>query len=178
MAISKKRKQELLAEYLDLLERSNAVIVTDYRGLTVNKITEMRNRVREAEGVYHVAKNTLFQRALKQQSLSMPEEWFEGPMAVGFCFGEAPKVAKILADFAKDNENLRIKGALLGARVINVKQVEVLADLPPLDVLRAQIVGVLQAPAAQLVGVLNGVLAGFTGVLAARAEQLEGASGA
>ncbi len=172
MAISKERKKELLAQYIDLLERSQAVIVTDHCGLTVNQITKLRNQVRQAEGAYHVTKNTLLRLAIQRAGLSMPEDWLVGPTAIGFCLNDAPPVAKALVDFIDESEDLAIKGALLGERVFDFKDVKALAELPSLEVLRSQVLGVLQAPASQLVGVLNGALSGFVGVLDARADQL------
>lgn len=172
MAISKKRKEELLAQYTDLLERSRGVIVTDHCGLTVNQITQVRDQIRQVDGAYHVTKNTLLKLATDQVGLRMPEEWLTGPTAIGFCLNEVPAVAKALVDFADKSEDLVIKGALLQDRVFGPEQVKALAKLPPLETLRAQLVGTLQSPASQLVGVLNGVLAGFVGVLTARSEQL------
>jgi large subunit ribosomal protein L10 len=172
LAITKERKQELVAQYTDLLERSQALILTDYHGLNVAQITQLRNRIREANGVYYVTKNTLIKLAMEQVGLSVPEEWFDGPVAIGFCLDEAPAIAKAISNFAEETEILTIKGALLGDRPADAAQVKALANLPPTEVLRAQVLGALTAPMAGLLGALNGVLAGFMGVLDARQEQL------
>lgn len=172
MAITKERKQELLAQYNDLLQRSQAVILTDYHGLNVTQITQLRNQIREANGAYYVTKNTLIKLALQQMGLSVPDEWLDGPTAVGFCLDEVPVVAKVINDFAAETEILSIKGALLGDRPISEGRVKTLANLPPAEVLRAQILGALTGPMSGLVGVLNGALSGLVGVLDARKDQL------
>jgi large subunit ribosomal protein L10 len=172
LAISKERKQELVAQYADLLDRSQAVILTDYHGLNVAEITKLRGEIREANGAYFVTKNTLIKLALERQGFSVPEEWIEGPTAIGFCFDEVPAIAKAISEFAKESENLKIKGGLLGDRQMDVDKVQALAELPPADVLQAQILGALTAPMSGLVGVLNSALSGLVGVLDARKDQL------
>ena len=96
MAITKKRKQELVAQYTDLLERSQALILTDYHGLNVAQITNLRGQIREANGAYYVTKNTLIQLAMVRKGLSPPQEWLEGPTAISFCFDEVPAIAKAI----------------------------------------------------------------------------------
>jgi large subunit ribosomal protein L10 len=172
LAITKKHKQELVALYGDLLERSQAVILTDYQGLNVAEITKLRNQVREASGSYHVTKNTLIKLAMEQKGLSLPPAWLEGPTAIGFCFDDVPAVAKAITDFVDESDILKIKGALLGDKPIDFSRVKTLANLPSAEVLQAQMLGALAAPMSRLLGVFNGVLAGFMGVLDARKEQL------
>jgi large subunit ribosomal protein L10 len=172
LAITKERKQELVALYTDLLRRSRAVIFTNYHGLNVAQITQLRSQIREVNGVYYITKNTLIKLAMQQTGLSAPQEWLQGPTAVGFCLGEVPAVAKTITNFATESDILSVKGALLGDRPVSEAQIKALANLPPIDVLRAQVLGTLTAPMSGLVGVLNGVLAGLVGVLDARREQL------
>ena len=172
MAITKERKKELVAQYVALLERSHAAILTDYHGLNVAQITQLRNDVREANGAYCVTKNTLIKLAMQRAGLSAPEEWFEGPIAIGFCFDQVPAIAKAITDFADESEILTIKGALLGDQAIGKERVKALASLPPIEVLQAQVLGTLTAPMSGLISVLNGLLAGLLGVLDAREEQL------
>lgn len=172
MAITKERKRELVAQYTELLGRSRAVILTDYLGLNVAQITRLRNQIREANGAYYVTKNTLVRLALEQAGLTVPDEWLEGPTAMGFCFDQVPFIAKVITDFANETQILTVKGALLGERAVDAAQVRALANLPPAEVLRAQILGALTAPMSGLVGALNGLLSGLVGVLDARGEQL------
>ena len=172
MAITKERKQELVARYTDLLERSQAIILTNYQGLNVAQITDLRNQVREAKGAYYVTKNTLIALALARRGLELPEEWLEGPTAVGFCFDEIPAIAKVLTDVASESELLTIKGAVLGDRPVGEERVKGLANLPSTETLQAQMLAMLTSPLSGLIGVLNGAMSGLVGVLDARQEQL------
>jgi len=172
LAITKGRKEELVTLYSDLLDRSQAVIFTDYLGLNVAQITNLRNTVREANGVYYVTKNTLIKLAMESKGMSPPAAWIEGPTAIGFCFDDAPAIAKVLANYADTSEILKIKGAFLGEKAVSEKDVKTLANLPPMEILQAQILGALAGPMSGLVGVLNSALSGLVGVLDARHEQL------
>jgi large subunit ribosomal protein L10 len=172
LAITKERKQELVAQYTDLLDRSQALILTDYHGLNVTEITKLRSEIREANGAYFVTKNTLIKLALESKGLSVPDEWLDGPTAIGFCFDEVPAIAKVISEFANESENLKIKGGFLGDQQMGEDRLQTLADLPSADVLKAQILGALTAPMSGLMGVLNGALSGFVGVLDARKDQL------
>jgi len=172
LAITKERKKELVAQYADLLERSQAVILTDYQGLNVAQITKLRGQIRQVSGAYYVTKNTLIKLAMEQAGLSVPAEWLEGPTAIGFCFDEVPAIAKVIADFANESDVLTIKGGFLGDRAIGEARVKTLASLPATEVLQAQMLGALAAPMSGLVGVLNSALGGLLGVFDARKEQL------
>jgi large subunit ribosomal protein L10 len=154
------------------MERSEAMILTNYKGLSVAQMTRLRNRIRDVEGAYYVTKNTLIRIALERAEMSVPEEWLEGPTAVSFCFSDVPGVAKAVTDFAEESQILKIKGALLGHDAIGAERVKTLADLPAVDVLQAQVLGALGAPMSGLVGALNGLMSGLVGVLDARREQL------
>jgi large subunit ribosomal protein L10 len=171
LAISREKKEEMVADYADNLSRSRAMILTDYRGLTVANITQLRQNLREVDGAFQVVKNTLFQRALEQAGMPVPTEHLEGPLAVGFCFGDTPPVAKALVDFAKQVEMLQIKGAILGTELLDAQGVRGLADLPPRDVLRAQLLAAIQGPMSNLVSVLAAPMREIAQVLKARSEQ-------
>jgi large subunit ribosomal protein L10 len=172
LAITKERKQELVEMYSDLLDRSQAVILTDYLGLNVTQISRLRNQIREANGAYYVTKNTLIKIALERKGLVVPEEWLQGPTAIGFCFDEVPGIAKAITEFAAASEALKIKGAVFGERQVGEARVKALAELPPTEILRAQVLGALTAPMSGLVGVLNSALSDLVGVLVARNDQL------
>lgn len=171
MAISREKKEEMVAGYLDNLSQSRAMILTDYRGLTVADITQLRQNLREVDGSFHVVKNSLFELALEKAGLPVPTEHMDGPLGVGFCFGDTPPVAKALVDLAKGLDALRIKGAILGTDIIDAAGVRGLADLPPRDVLRAQLLAALQGPMSNLVSVLNAPMREIAQVLKARSEQ-------
>ena len=112
-----------------------------------------------------------YSNALAEAGLSVPEEMMFGPMGIGFCGNNIPGVAKAVADFAKANELLAIKGGLMGSKVISEDDVQNLAKLPSLDVLRAQMLGLINAPASQLVGVVAGGVRQVVNVLNAYSEQ-------
>jgi large subunit ribosomal protein L10 len=159
-------------QYNDLMERSQGMIVTDYHGLNVTQITRLRNQVREAQGAYHVTKNTLIKLAFDRAGITVPDEWLEGPTAVGFCFEDVPPIAKAITTFANETEILTIKGGLLGQKPLSVERVKTLADLPTIDVLQSQVLGTLSGPLSGLIGTLNGLLGGLMGVFEARHDQL------
>jgi len=173
LAITKEKKQELVKSYAEEFSRSQAAILTDYRGLTVTELNQLRNKMREAESGYRVVKNRLVKLALKEAGLPVPENLLQGPTAIGFCYEDVIAPAKVLTKYAQKSKVLTIKGGILGERVIDAKAISSLADLPPRDVLLAQLISGIQSPLAGLVNVLSGTLRGLVTVLRARADQLE-----
>lgn len=173
MAISREKKERLVSWYTGLLSRSQAAILTDYRGLTMADFNQLRNKLREIQGEYHVTNNRLMKLALKEANLPVPEDLLRGPTATGFCFNEVPAVAKVLLDFSKESKILTIKGGLLGGKLISTEEVTALAELPPREVLLAQVLGTIQSPASGVVQAVAGAIRGIVYVLKARVEQLE-----
>jgi large subunit ribosomal protein L10 len=171
LAISREKKETMVADYVDKMSRSQALILTDYRGLTVARMSELRGMLRETNAQFQVVKNTLFKRALEEAGLPIPAEPLDGPLGVGYCLGDAPPVAKALMDFAKETEILEIKGAILGASLLGPEGVKGLADLPPREVLLAQLLGSVQGPMSSLVSTLTAPLRELVQVLQARSEQ-------
>lgn len=158
MAIKKERKEELVAEYKELIGRSEAIILTAYKGMTVKEVEALRGKVAEANGRYNVTKNTLLGIALKESDRDVPEELLVGQLATGFALGEAAALAKVLTEQAKASEKLTIVGGMLGKRILTAAEIDELAKLPSLDQLRAQILGLIGAPAQGIVSaVTNGV---------------------
>lgn len=158
MAISKARKDELVAQYMDLLDKSEAIFLTDYTGMDVKAMDSLRDKMYEVNGAYHVTKNTLLQYALEQAEMPVPTDLLIGQVATGFAMGEVPALAKALVDFAKVEDNLELRGAIVGGELLSVDEVDRLANLPSLDQLRAQIIGLVNAPAQNIVSaVTNGV---------------------
>ncbi len=154
MAISRTRKEELVAQYEELLAKSNAIFLAEYGGMSVKAMENLRIEVDKAEGAFHVTKNTLLQHALEEANVSFPEDFLNGQLATGFALAEAPTLAKALVDFASKQDNLKIRGGFLGTRFLTSAEVETLAKLPSLEHLRAQLLGVLSAPAQNLAGVV------------------------
>jgi len=172
LAISKEKKQQLVAELREMLTRSKAVVISDYRGLRANQMAELRNRLRPLHSRFLVAKNTLVLRSLEELGLPKPEEMLRGPTALGLCFEDISEPARLIIKFGKETRMLSVKGGLLGNRVIDAQQVQTLAELPAQEVLLAQTVATLQSPASGFMGMLDGALRGLLYVLSARAEQL------
>lgn len=155
MAITKEKKEELVQQYGEWLGKSRAVILTEYKGLSVKDFDELRSQIREVDGEFHVVKNTLGKIAFREQGLDLPEGFFEQTTAVGFAFEDAPGLAKALTEFAKEREVLQIKGGYLGEELIDSERVIALAELPPLPEMRARLLGTIMAPASQLARILG-----------------------
>lgn len=157
MAFTKKQKQMMVAEYEEWLDKSQAVFILSYTGLTNKQIERMRRALREAGGEAHILKNTLFEIALKNKGFAVEEEIAETSLA-GFAFQDPASIAKILADTAKDREmvdKLDFKVGFLGGNLISAEDIRNLAKLPPLPIMRAQILGTILAPASKLVRTIN-----------------------
>ncbi len=154
MAISKERKNELVQQYVDWANRSQAMFLTQYTGLSMKQIDELRAKVREAGGEFHVVKNTLGRVALEQAGMPINEKQLEGSTAVVFAFRSAAEMAKVISEYSNKSEFVKVKGGYLDRRPIEARDVQALADLPPLPVMRAQLLGVLNAPASKLVRTL------------------------
>lgn len=153
MAITKERKDELIAQYREWTNRSQAQLVAEYTGMTMKDMDTLRAKVREAGGEFHIVKNTLGNIAFKEVGIPS-ETLLEGSTAVCFAFSDAPAVAKAMTDFARTTQALKIKGGFLDKKPMTADGVKALADMPPLPVMRAQLLGVISAPASKLVRTL------------------------
>ena len=172
MAITRERKEELVAQYSEILQHASGFVVTEYRGLTVAHLNELRNKLRETGASYVVTKNTLFNLALRQNEWVVPEELLLGPVATAFADGNMPGMAKTLLDFKKDHdEQFIIKGGVMQGRVLTSAQVEAISKLPSLDELRAQLAGLVVQPATGLVSVLNAATGDLVNVLHAYVQE-------
>jgi large subunit ribosomal protein L10 len=171
LAITKERKTELVKIYAELIQKSEGMILIEYKGLTMNSMGPLRAKVRDAAGELHVVKNTLAHHALKEAGWDVPENLFTQTTAIGFAFSDVPAVAKALTGVAKDSEFVKVKGGLLGKKVLSMKEVEALAELPPLPIIRARLLGLLQAPATRLAGVVAGSVRQVVNVVKAYSEK-------
>ena len=151
LAITKKHKEEILAIYQDWFKRSHAVILVEYTGARMKDMDNIRAKIRESGGEFHVVKNTLARRVFADQGLDLPDGYLEKSTAVSFAFIDPAATAKALSDATKGMEFVKVKGGFVAGQMLNAAQVKVLSELPPLPVVRAQLLGVLQAPAAKLV---------------------------
>jgi Ribosomal protein L10 len=176
-------KHEVLAETGDLISRSQAVLLTEYRGLTVPQMNDLRKSLREKDADFSVVKNTLFKRAVTGGDSADIDPQLDaalnGPTAAVFALGDPVPAAKVVTDYIANNRNtpLAIKGGWLGGQFYSPKQVEQLSKVPPREVLIAQMLGSLNAPVTGLVGTLNGIISNFVFTLQAVADkrQAEGA---
>ncbi|MBA2362060.1 MAG: 50S ribosomal protein L10 [Chloroflexia bacterium] len=166
------RKEELVVELRELIERSTAVIVTDYRGLSVSAITDLRSQLRGANSEYHIAKNTLASRAAQSAGVEGLDPALSGPTALAFAFGDPAAPAKVLNEFARTSRILTIRAGLLNNKLISAEDVSTLATLEPREVLLAKVLGGFNAPIASFVGVLSASISSIAYVLQARIEQL------
>jgi len=177
LAISKEKRQQLMADYLEKLERSRGIILTNYQGQNVTRINQLRNQLRPTGTGYHVVKNTLFRLALQEAKLPELEALLEGPTAIGFCYQDMQTGARALLDQARVTGAFSVKGGLIGRRMLTLRDIERLASLPPREAVVAQMLHSLRAPLGRLVTVLKGPTRGLLMVLKARTDQLASAQG-
>ncbi len=175
MPLTRAQKSEIIEQYVELLQQSQAVLMADYRGLTVKELQQLRRQVREAGGQVRVVKNTLFRIALERTNTPVPTDLLVGPVLVGFAIEDIPPLAKAFVDFAKEVSKFKVKGGLFEGRQVSPEDVEAIAKLPPLDVLRAQLVAAIEAPMSNLLSVISAPMREIAAVLQARSEQSEAA---
>jgi large subunit ribosomal protein L10 len=152
--------------------------VTDYRGMKMVEISNLRAQLRKVDSEFHVTKNTLLRIAGGDDVSSALTPVLTGTTAIAFCFGDIAAPAKLLTDFIRTSKTLKIKAALLSGQLVGAEQLLAIASLPTKPVLQAQMLGALQGPLANAVGILNAPLQTMVGVLQARVEQMEQASAA
>lgn len=169
MSVSRERKQELVARYRTWLEGSSGLILASYSGMSVRGLEELRRKVRDAGGEFHVVKNRLMALALREAGVDLPAHGLEGSTAIGFASDDIPAVAKAIVEVARQSEALVLKIGVVEGRVVERIQVERLAELPPLPVLRAQLLGVIRAPAGRVAGALAGSVRQVVNVVKAHA---------
>lgn len=171
MAITKQRKEEVLAEYKGWLDRSQAVILVEYTGVTMKELDAIRAKVRESGGEFHILKNTLARRAFEAAGFPVQEGFLEKSTAVGFAFADVGATAKALDEFAKSVPAVKVKGGFLGKEALAAERVKALASLPSLPVARAMLLGILQAPAGKLVRTIAEPVRQVASVLKAYADK-------
>jgi large subunit ribosomal protein L10 len=170
LAISKQRKEEVQAQYADWVKRSEAVILVEYTGAKMKSIDSIRAKIREAGGEFHIVKNTLVRRVFAENGMEFPAEYLAKSTAISFAFKDPASTAKALTDAIKGNEFVKVKGGVMGGKALNAAQVKALSDMPPLPVMRATLLGVLQAPASKLVRTLAEPARGLAAVVKAFSE--------
>ena len=147
--MNREEKTQLLAELKELFNNSETVIISHYKGLTVQEVSDLRNNIRKVGAGFRVTKNRITRLALKGTKFEALSDLFVGPTAIAFA-NDPLSACKACVEFAKTNEKLVVIGGAMGTGVLSVEEIKRLASLPSMDELRAKIIGLLQAPAAQL----------------------------
>ncbi len=167
----KPEKKAAVAELKEKFTQAKAMVITDYKGLNVENMTELRRQLREAGVDFKVVKNTLATIAAEEAGVEKVEEYFVGPTAIAFGIEDVVSPAKVLVDYAKENKNLEIKAGTLEGKLISDEKLKALAEIPSREVLLGQVLAGMQAPITGLVRVLNGNISGLVRVLNSIREQ-------
>ena len=177
--MKKEDKERVVTELTERLKSSDTLLVADYRGLTMPQIDRLRTRLIESGARFSVVKNTLTRRAAEAAGAEQLLALLEGPSAIAFleADGDMIAAAKALADAARETRVLVIRGGIMQGRTVSGEEVENLAKLPPVDVLRGQVLGAIIAPLSALQGLVTAPLQNLYGLIDARIEQLGGADG-
>jgi large subunit ribosomal protein L10 len=174
LAITKEKKQELTKLYVDRLQDSQAIVFVHMHHVSVNQVTQLRAKIRETGASYSVIKNTLFRLALTEAGMPIPDI-LTGPVAVAFCPEDVAPTVKAINTFGNsfDQEDFGIIGGIIDNDVLDAKGAKALADLPSRDMLFAQVLAGIGAPATQLTGAIAGGIRQVLYALQARVDQLQ-----
>lgn len=167
------RKRETVKEFTKLFKSSQVLIFTDYRGLSVSEISNLRRQLRDKGVEYHVAKNTLTTLAANRTGLDKMTPMLDGPTAIAFVGDDIPGAAKVLNDFVRTSKILQIRGGLAGSIVLDADQVGDLTKVLTRPEYIARVLGSMQSPMSSMVGVLSGTIRNFMNVMQARVDQLK-----
>ena len=175
--MKKEDKEQVVKELTERLRTSDTLLVADYRGLTMPQIDALRSRLIESGARFTVVKNTLTRRAAEAAGADALLTLLEGPSAIAFleADGDMVAAAKALADSARESRVLAIRGGVMQGRVLTAEEVQSLASLPPIDILRGQVLAAIIAPLTAIAGLISAPLQNLHGLLDARIEQLGGA---
>ena len=172
----KEQKAEQVEEIAERLKKAKVAVLTDYRGLTVSQLQDLRTRLRGGDVEYRVVKNTLARRAAEAAGVPALQSELKGPVAIAFGYDDLGLPARLINEFVRATRlKLEVVGGLVEGRVFSPAQVKQLADLPSRESLIAQLLGTLQSPVSQLVGIMQTPVQQLIGVLDAYKERLEAA---
>jgi len=174
--MNRTEKQSSIEALAAKLQAASSIYVTDYAGLNVLNVTELRRRLRRAGVEYLVVKNTLARRALAGARIPGLDAHFAGPTAVALTSRDAAAAAKVLTEFAREFQKPAVKAAVVDGQEVSPEQVKRLAQLPPRDVLLSELAGALNAPLSGFVGVLSALLSNFVGAVEALRAQRDSAA--
>jgi len=154
LAISKSRKEKLVKEYKELLSDSNGIVVTTFSGITVKELEVLRRNIRDLGGQFHIVKNSLMELAFNDAGITLPEEVLNGTTAIGFTNEDLPALAKAILDVAKVSGTMSIKAGVVEKTTYDGTQMRRIAELPPLPILQAQLLSMIQTPASRVATVV------------------------
>jgi large subunit ribosomal protein L10 len=165
-------KKLLVAEIEKYLDKSSYVFFTDFRGVTVADVSSLRKKLKPENGEFHVVKKTLLKKATENRAVAMPEKGFEGQIAIVVGGKNPAGIAKLLKEFFKANkeEKLAMRGGSMDGKFLSLQEMDLLAELPGMDVLRAQLLALLNTPATKLIRTINAVPQSVLNVLQAKAN--------
>jgi large subunit ribosomal protein L10 len=170
-----KEKQQIAEDLRDRLSKSAIIVLTDYQGLDVAAMNDLRRKLRAEEIEYQVVKNTLLTRAAEDSDIALIKDHFKGPSAIALSYDDPIAPAKVLSQFAKENSKLEIKVGVMNGQVLDANAIKALAQLPPREVLLGQFLSALNAIPTSFVRTLAEVPRSFVSVLAAIRDQKEAA---
>jgi large subunit ribosomal protein L10 len=170
--LNRTEKEEVISKLHEKMAKAKAAILAEPRGLNVATVTELRKKFREAQVDYKIVKNTLAQRAAKGTPVEPLVDQFVGPTALVMSYSDVVAPAKILADFAKDRENFKIRSGVVEGKVVDAKAVQALAKMPGIQELRGKIAGLIAQPATRLARIIGTPGQKLAQVMKAREDQL------
>lgn len=170
-------KKKIVAELHEKFLKTKVLIVTDYKGLRVESLNELRRKLRAAGIEYQVVKNTLLRRAAQETGVAAIQDRFKGPSAIALSYDDPVAPAKVLTQFAKENEKLELRIGVMGGKVIDLSGIKALANLPAREVLLGQLLSVMNAVPTSFVRVLSAVPSGLLNALQALKVKKEEAAG-
>ncbi|WP_305043422.1 50S ribosomal protein L10 [Geoalkalibacter sp.] len=165
--MNRSSKEQMVAELVDQLAGANAAFLADYRGLNVEKVNQLRTELRNAGAEYRVVKNTLLRLAAKGTTVECLDAELAGPTALTLVSGDPVAPAKVLSEFAKNNDKFQLKAGALEGKRLSIEDIKALAELPSREVLLGRLLGTLNAPVSNFVGVLAAVPRSLVQALAA-----------
>lgn len=169
------QKQKIVEELAEKFKKSKVLIVTDYKGLNVTTLNDLRRKLRESDIEYRVVKNTLLARASDDTDVSKIKDSFKGPSAIAMSFEDPVAPAKVLTKFAEENKKLEIKIGVMGNRVLSLDDIKVLSSLPAREVVLARLLSAMNAVPTGLVSALSNIPRKMINVIQAIKEQKEAA---
>ncbi len=169
------KKKEIVKDLREKFVRSKVVIVTDYKGLDVATINDLRRKLREFEVEYKVVKNSLLIRASEETGVALIKDCFKGPSAIALSYEDPIAAAKVLTKFAKEHDKLEIKTGVLEGKVLDINAIKAMSILPSREVLLGQLLSAVNGVPTNFVRVLNAIPVQFLNVLQAVKEQKEAA---